>query len=87
MKHLLNIQLGRCGEFKCSNYCAPVCRGDFSPIQNKQGPYVPFWIETPSPRHHWAELAEALLLESEVCGHRAWPQACIHTDQGKKSKR
>ncbi len=63
-----------------------VCRGTFNGLQNTHGPYVPFWTDTLSPGHHWAELAEALPPESEVCGHRAWPLACIHTDQGKKKR-
>ena len=65
------------------NICITVCRG----VQNKHGPYVPFWIDTPSLGHHWAELGEALPLESEVCGHRAWPLACVHTDRGTKKKK
>lgn len=63
------------------------CRRTFHWLQNKHRPYVPVWTYTPSPGHHWTELAEALPPESEVCGHRAWPLACIHTDQGKKKKR
>lgn len=64
-----------------------MCRGTFNGLQNKHGSYVPFWTDTLSPGHHWAELVEALPPESEVCGHRAWPLACIHTDRGKKKKR
>lgn len=48
-------------------------------VHNKHEPYIPFWTDRASPGQHWAELAEALPAESEVCGHRAWPLACIHT--------
>lgn len=65
----------------------PVCRGVFGGLQNKHEPYVPFWTDTASPGQHWAELAEALPPESEVCGHRAWPRACIHTHREAKKKR
>lgn len=53
-------------------------------LKHKHKPYVPLWTYTPSPGQHWAELADSLLPESEVCGHRAWPPAYIHTDGGKK---
>lgn len=33
------------------NICTPVCSGAFSGLQNKEGPYVPFWIDTASPGH------------------------------------
>lgn len=69
------------------NICITVCRGTFHGVQNKHGPYVPFWIDTPSLGHHWAELGEALPPESEVCGHRAWPLACVHTDRGTKKQK
>ena len=70
-----------------SNTSVAVCRGTFNGLQDKRGPYVPFWTDTASPGQRWAELAEALPPESEVCGHRAWPPACTHTDRGKKKKK
>lgn len=52
--------------------------------KNKQRPYAPFWSCALSPRHRWAELAGALLPESETHGHRAWPRACVDTYQGEE---
>lgn len=52
--------------------------------KNKQRTYAPFWSCALSPRHRCAELAGALLLESGANGHRAWPQACMDTYQGKE---
>lgn len=42
---------------------------------------VPFWIDTPSPGHRWAELDGARLPGCGGGGRRVWPPAWTQTQQ------